>query len=273
MRGISDTVKHLIFINLIVFAGAFFLGNKDLFFEWFALYFPHNDLFRPWQLVTHMFMHGGFEHILFNMFALWMFGTTVERVMGQRKFLFFYLSCGLGAVFLSFVVYYFQVMPHLTELQNAGFSDDLITKLMNLDIVRGDRFEGKLLFEKMGPLLEGYGLNAQSLNNDLFMDIFKLNTMNFQSMVGASGAIMGVLVAFGVLFPEHKLMLIFLPIPIKAKYFIPAIIALDLFSALTGVSIFSPSNTAYVAHIGGALTGFVIMYFWKKNQFDKYRWN
>ncbi|MDA0878809.1 MAG: rhomboid family intramembrane serine protease [Bacteroidetes bacterium] len=232
MRGISDTVKHLIFINLIVFAGAFFLGNKDLFFEWFALYFPHNDLFRPWQLVTHMFMHGGFEHILFNMFALWMFGTTVERVMGQRKFLFFYLSCGLGAVFLSFVVYYFQVMPHLTDLQNAGFSDDLITKLMNLDIVRGDR-----------------------------------------SMVGASGAIMGVLVAFGMLFPEHKLMLIFLPIPIKAKYFIPAIIALDLFSALTGVSIFSPSNTAYVAHIGGAITGFVIMYFWKKNQFDKYRWN
>lgn len=92
-------------------------------------------------------------------------------------------------------------------------------------------------------------------------------------MVGASGAIMGTLVAFGMLFPNSKLMLIFLPIPIKAKYFIPGIIILDLFSALSGVSIFSPNNTAYVAHIGGALTGFLMMYFWKKDQFDKYRWN
>jgi len=92
-------------------------------------------------------------------------------------------------------------------------------------------------------------------------------------MVGASGAIMGILVAYGMLFPESKLMLIFLPIPIKAKYFIPGIIILDIISAVTGQSFFSPSNTAYIAHIGGALTGFIIMYFWKKDQFDKYRWN
>jgi len=92
-------------------------------------------------------------------------------------------------------------------------------------------------------------------------------------MVGASGAIMGVLVAFGMLFPESKLMLIFLPIPIKAKYFIPGIIALDLISALTGTSFFSPSNTAFIAHVGGALTGFLLMWFWKKNETDKYRWN
>ena len=93
------------------------------------------------------------------------------------------------------------------------------------------------------------------------------------SMVGASGAIMGVLVAFGMLNPNAELMMIFLPIPIKAKYFIPGIIALDLISAFTGTSFFSPSNTAYIAHIGGALTGFLLMYFWKKNQFDKFRWN
>ena len=92
-------------------------------------------------------------------------------------------------------------------------------------------------------------------------------------MVGASGAIMGVLVAFGMLKPKCGVDDAFLPIPIKAKYFIPGIIALDLFSAFTGVSIFSPSNTAYIAHIGGAVTGFLLMYFWKKNQFDKYRWN
>ena len=100
------------------------------------------------------------------------------------------------------------------------------------------------------------------------------STPNFNTkMVGASGAIMGVLVAFGIMNPNAELMLIFFPIPIKAKYFIPGIISLDLFSVITGVSIFSPSNTAYIAHIGGALTGFIIMYFWKRNQFDTYRWN
>jgi len=273
MRGISETVKHLIIINAIFFAGAFVFGFRDIFFELFALYFPHNNLFQSWQLVSHMFMHGGVQHILFNMFALWMFGTTVEQVMGRRKFIFFYLTSGLGAVFLSFVVYYAQVLPLISNLENAGFSDDLITQLMNLDIVRGNRFEGRLLYEQMSPILESYSLNLNSINDDLFMNIFELNTMNFQSMVGASGAIMGVLVAFGMLFPESKLMLLLLPVPIKAKFFIPIIIGLDLFSAVTGVSIFSPSNTAYVAHLGGALTGFIIMYFWKKSQFDKYRWN
>lgn len=273
MRGISETVKHLIIINAIFFAGAFVFGFRDIFFELFALYFPHNNLFQSWQLVSHMFMHGGVQHILFNMFALWMFGTTVEQVMGRRKFIFFYLTSGLGAVFLSFVVYYAQVLPLISNLENAGFSDDLITQLMNLDIVRGNRFEGRLLYEQMSPILENYSLNLNSINDDLFMNIFELNTMNFQSMVGASGAIMGVLVAFGMLFPESKLMLLLLPVPIKAKFFIPIIIGLDLFSAVTGVSIFSPSNTAYVAHLGGALTGFIIMYFWKKSQFDKYRWN
>ena len=105
------------------------------------------------------------------------------------------------------------------------------------------------------------------------IDIYNLVSNFNTKMVGASGAIMGVLVAFGIINPNAELMLIFFPIPIKAKYFIPGIISLDLFSAITGVSIFSPSNTAYIAHIGGALTGFIIMYFWKRNQFDRYRWN
>ena len=92
-------------------------------------------------------------------------------------------------------------------------------------------------------------------------------------MVGASGALMGVLVAFGMIYPESRLMLLFLPVPIKAKYFIPGIIILDIISAVTGQSFFSPSNTAYVAHIGGALTGFIMMWYWKKNQFNNNRWN
>ena len=116
-------------------------------------------------------------------------------------------------------------------------------------------------------------MSLSQVDNTSFKALFDLNVKSNGAMVGASGAIMGILVAFGMLNPNAELMLIFLPIPIKAKYFIPGIIVLDLISATTGVSFFSPSNTAYIAHIGGAVTGFLIMYFWKKNQFNKYRWN
>jgi len=249
MIRMTDTVKHLLIINALMFVGTLAIGNGDLFYRLFSLYFPANELFKPWQLVTHMFMHGNINHILFNMLALWMFGTAVEQVFGKKKFIFFYISAGLGAAFLQLGYYYLNYMPLEGELIASGLTKGEIIQMLSNNETRG-------------------GItNAQLTNLRALFPTF--NAM----MVGASGAIMGVLVAYGMLFPESKLMLIFLPIPIKAKYFIPGIIALDLFSALTGVSIFSPSNTAYVAHIGGALTGFLMMYFWKKNQFDKYRWN
>ena len=119
-------------------------------------------------------------------------------------------------------------------------------------------------------ILCGFGAAfIQTLSN--YYNFYSLSEQ-IPPMLGASGAIMGVLVAYGLFFPENKLMLIFLPIPIKAKYFIPGIIILDLFSAVTGQAIFSPSNTAFVAHLGGALTGYLIMRNWKNNQFDRNRW-
>ncbi len=235
-----------------MFIGTMAIGNGELFYHYFALYFPQNNAFQPWQIITHMFMHGGPGHIFFNMFALWMFGTAVEQVFGRKKFIFFYISSGLGAALLQLGYLYFQYYSGLDLLVSAGFDKAEIVQVLSSEF---NRYDGR--WESV--------LNPDQIRN--FVGSF--NTV----MVGASGAIMGVLVAFGMLFPESKLMLIFLPIPIKAKYFIPGIIALDLFSAVTGVSIFSPSNTAYVAHIGGALTGFLMMYFWKKNQFDKYRWH
>lgn len=273
MRGITDTVKHLLIINALMFGGTYVLQNEELFLSLFALFYPKNDLFQPWQIITHMFMHGSIQHILFNMLALWMFGTAVEQIFGKRKFLFFYISAGLGAVLLTFIVYYVQVIPLLNEVATLGYPTELIDKIINLDIIHDGLYQGQILGQKMEPLILEYGQEVSRIDQETFKALFDLNVKTSSTMVGASGAIMGILVAFGMLFPESKLMLIFLPIPIKAKYFIPGIIALDLFSALTGVSIFSPSNTAYVAHIGGALTGFLMMYFWKKDQFDKYRWN
>lgn len=272
MRQISTTVKHLLIINTIVFVCTYFIGNRDFFYATLSLRYPLNDAFMPWQVLSHMFMHGGLTHLLFNMFALFMFGGVVERVLGQRKFIIFYLSCGLGAVALTLGIYYVQALPLINELNSEGYSLQLIKEVASLDIVRDNMFQGQILANKMEPIFELYSQSMSQLTPDTFKSFFDLNVKSSGSMVGASGAIMGVLVAFGMLNPNAELMLIFLPIPVKAKYFIPAIIGLDLFSAITGQSIFSPSNTAYVAHIGGAVTGFFLMYFWKKNRFDNIRW-
>ena len=249
MRGITDTVKHLLIINVVMFIGTMLIGNGELFYQYFALYFPKSTFFQPWQIITHMFMHGGFQHILFNMFALWMFGTAVEQVFGKKKFIFFYISAGLGAALLQLGYYYLTYLPVEADLIASGLSQEQILQMLTTNETVGN------------------------ITDTQFIQLQELFPVYNSVMVGASGAIMGILVAFGMLFPNSKLMLIFLPIPIKAKYFIPGIIALDLISALTGHSIFSPSNTAHVAHIGGALTGFLMMYFWKKDQFDKFRWN
>ncbi|PWH83308.1 rhomboid family intramembrane serine protease [Algibacter marinivivus] len=249
MMRISDTVKHLIIINVIMFVGTLYIGNGNSFYEWFAMYFPQNDAFKPWQIITHMFMHGGAMHIFFNMFALWMFGSPVEQVLGSKRFLFIYISAGLGAVLLQVGFYYFQYLPDYNTLIESGLSSDSIKQMLTTNEVNAGVTQSQVA---------------------LLKDIFPAYNA---SMVGASGCIMGIMAAFGMMNPEAKLMMIFLPIPVKAKYFIPGIIILDLISGITGQSFFSPSNTAYMAHVGGAVTGFLIMWYWKKTQFNRNRWD
>ena len=247
--GITDIVKHLLIINVIMFIGTMAIGNGELFYKWFALYFPENNLFQPWQIITHMFMHGGFAHIAFNMFALWMFGTAVEQRLGSKKFIFLYISAGLGAVLFQLGYYYFQYVPIETELIQSGLLQSEINEMLSTNKVIRD------------------------INEVQFSQLQSLFDVHRTSMVGASGCLMGVLAAFGIMNPNAELMLIFLPIPIKAKYFIPGIIILDIISAFSGQSFFSPSNTAYLAHVGGAIVGALIMWYWRKNQFDNFRWN
>lgn len=248
MVRITDTVKHLLIINVIMFIGTMAIGD-NLFYDWFAMHFPKNEAFQPWQIFTHMFMHGGVMHIVFNMFALWMFGTPVEQYLGSKKFLFLYISAGLGAVALQVGFYYFQFLPNYNYLLESGLSAEDIKQMLSTNQV------------------------MSGISKEQFAELQQIFPAFNASMVGASGCIMGVLAAFGIMNPNAELMLIFLPIPIKAKYFIPGIIILDLISGLTGQSFFSPSNTAYMAHVGGAITGFLIMWYWKKNQFNKNRWD
>ena len=251
MYRISPTVKQLLIINIIFFLGTFLSFNSEFIYSLFGLYFPENINFKFWQILTHMFMHGNLPHILVNMFALWMFGSSVESILGSKNFLFFYLTCGLGAAVSQLAFLYYNYYVDLEFFVNSGYESAEIINILN---------------NKSKP-------EINSLVNNVGIEKVASIFSNFNStMVGASGAIMGILVAFGMFFPESKLMLLFLPIPIKAKYFIPAIITMDLFSAITGQAIFSPSNTAYIAHLGGALTGFIIMYYWKKDRFNKNRW-
>lgn len=259
--GISQAVKHILIINVVFWLGTILLGKGVLFENLFAYHFVTSDLFKPWQVITHMFMHAGyvrtgggetiyFQHILFNMLGLWMFGTPVERFLGTKKFVFFYISAGLGALLIHAGWDYIQFQEELSTLIQAGYDKEFILKTLN---------EGSYI-QQWKEVLGETGLNNLAGN---FMG----------TLVGASGALMGILVAFGVLFPNNELMLIFLPIPIKAKYFIPGILLIDLFSMLSGYSMFSPSNTAYLAHLGGALFGFIMIWYWKKNSFNKNRWD
>ena len=245
MGRVSEIVKHLIIINVIFFLASIVFG--ELMYDLFAMHYPNNSDFIFWQPVTHMFMHGDITHILFNMFGLWMFGTPLEQMWGKQKFVFFYLSAGFGAVLIQTIVYHYDVMSVTQILIDNG--------LTNSDVDA---------FYKTGRLNTSI---IQSVGEDrLYSGIQSFKAV----MVGASGALYGILVAFAMLFPNVQLMLLFPPIPIKAKFFVPLLILFDLFFGFTSYSV---GPIAHFAHIGGAVTGFLMMWYWKKNQFNNRRWN
>jgi len=246
MNRITETVKHLLIINVIMFVATMLIGEAQ-FFDLFALHYPENKVFEPWQIVTHMFMHGGFTHLLFNMFALWMFGTAVEQRLGSKKFLILYFAAGLGAVLFQLGVDYINYPRLIQELQASGVSTKALMDIYGT---------GKWNFP------------TTPIQNEQINEAFNIYN---STMVGASGCIMGVLVAFGILNPNSELMLIFLPIPIKAKYFIPLIVGYDIVSGFLGSPSVFGMNIAHWAHVGGAVVGLIIMLFWKNNAFNKYR--
>jgi membrane associated rhomboid family serine protease len=251
MIRITDTVKHLVIINALFFIAAFVVAKSGInLTEYLGLFFIKNELFKPWQFVSTMFMHASINHILFNMLALWMFGSAIEQMWGRNKFLVFYFSAGIGASLIYTLANYLQFQNVYNNLITAGLSTTDISTILETG-----SYNASILKY----------VSQESLNT--FYGVF--NT----PAVGASGAIMGLLVAYGMLFPNAELMLLFFPVPVKAKYFIPVLIGLDVFSGLTGISIFSPNNTAYWAHIGGALIGLIMMLYWKKTQFNKNRWD
>jgi membrane associated rhomboid family serine protease len=228
LRNIPEITKNLLIINILMFLGVSLFPQ---FSQMLALHYFESDLFQPHQILTHIFMHGSIAHIAFNMFALVMFGSQLEKVWGTKKFLIIYFASAVGAMLLQMLFNWYQ-------LQDA-----------TVDIL---------------SLMRTEGLEAiQQGKNYMDPTLAKYNAIFNGGMVGASGAIMGLLAAFAYLFPNTELMLIFLPIPVKAKFFIPFYMLVELY---LGVNQFDWDNIAHFAHIGGAIVGFVIVLIWNKNR-------
>lgn len=228
LANIPPVVKNLLIINIICFLPSLyyshgFSGNTDPVASMFGAYYIDSPFFRPWQLLTHMFLHGGFPHIFFNMFALYSFGNIIEYVMGSKRFLLFYFICGFGAVALQLLVQGFEVY-HITGQFTLASPEAEASYLQ-------------------------FGDNASKL----------YSIYNFP-MVGASGAISGVLMAFGLIYPNAELMIMFIPVPIKAKYVIPGYILLSIY---LGVAQVAGDNVAHFAHLGGAILGFIMVKAWR----------
>ncbi len=241
MNQISNTIKHLIIINVIMFVATQMIGHRMI--DLFAMHYPTNPNFRIWQPLTHMFMHGGIMHIVFNMYGLWIFGSPLEQRWGKNKFLFFYFAAGLGAVLIYTGVQYYQFTAGMQTFLNAGFDQEAVMQGI-----------------KSGSIYAPENLH----------ETFKQMSMVYLTpMLGASGAVYGLLAAFAIYYPFAELMLIFLPFPIKAKYFVPLLVLSDLIFGFTSQM---SSPIAHLAHVGGALIGFLIAWKWKNEQFEQNRW-
>lgn len=226
-------VKNLLIINALFFLATMALESFGIdLYKSLALYYPTSKQFGIWQFVTYMFMHGGFSHILFNMFALWMFGNVLENAWGPKRFLNYYLVTGIGAGITHLLVAYIRLAA----------SDYILTP---------DQFD--LVYS------EGFNVLQSGRNySDAAMGFYNL-IMNVPT-VGASGAVFGILLAFGMMFP-NSLIYVYFAIPIKAKYFVILYGAIELIS---GISNKSGDNVAHFAHLGGMLFGYAIIIYWKK---------
>jgi len=232
--ALPPVVKNIILINVLMLIAAW--TAKGVFgvdlTAILGLYYPKSEQFMPLQILTHMFMHANFWHLFFNMFALYMFGGILENVWGPKRFFIYYMICGLGAAFVHESVIMFQY----NKIMNA-ISPDQLQLVLN---------------DGAAYLNEG-----KVFTNETMKDLQML--LNVPT-VGASGAIFGVLLAFGVLFPNTQLMLLFPPIPIKAKYFVIGYGAIELYLAVTQPG----SNIAHAAHLGGMLFGYILIRYWRK---------
>ena len=214
-RVLPPVVKHLLIINVLLYLATFTMNRFQIdLTDYLGLHFFKASDFRAYQLITYMFMHGNFEHLFFNMFALWMFGNTLENIWGSKRFLWFYMLCGIGAGLCQEVVQYIQYVTTLAQYDSVNFGGGQVISMANY--------------------------------------------LNMLNTVGASGAIYGLLLAFGMMFPNSMIYLYFF-VPIKAKWFVIGYAVIELVSGFIG-----GGNVAHFAHLGSMLFGLILILVWKK---------
>lgn len=270
--GLTPAVKVILIINVLVFLFVNFAGGRGGmdFVQMLGLHLPQSEYFHFYQYLTHMFTHEGLSHLFFNMFAVFMFGRILESVWGTKRFVFYYLVTGLGAAVLHSLVSWYGY--HNIVEQFVAFQQDPDASVL-AEFVRAHYGDIKVGVPVAGGT---YAIDAQKFidawmsdpNLQGAVDIAKKmyeGTMERAlnvTTIGASGAVFGILLAFGMLFPNTELYLMFIPIPIKAKYFVLGYGAIELFF---GIQNFAGDNVAHFAHLGGMLFGFFLILYWRKH--------
>lgn len=240
LNRLSPAIKKLLLINIALFAIKTLLEFSGIDLNpLLALYFIKSENFLPLQFVTYGFMHADIIHIFFNMFMVTMFGVVLEKVWGSQKFLFFYFTCILSAAALHVGINYYSYLKIADQISPSDFQEVI-----------------------------NYGYNALNLGKNFTNPILaELNLILNTPMIGASGAVFGIMIAFATLFPNTELYLMFIPIPIKAKYAMGLMAVAELF---LGVANFSGDNIAHFAHLGGAIAGFILVKVWQKDRTNFY---
>ena len=223
----SSVTMNLLFLNVLMFVAAWIFQRGGVTLSSvLGLHYWQSGKFNPVQAITYMFMHADLAHIFFNMFSLWMFGRILERVIGAKRYLFYYLSCGVGAAIVQEAVWYFTLTDALTLYDAAGNAVMSGSEAMEYAVANG--------------MLSGY--------------------LDSMVTIGASGAVFGILLAFGMLFPNMPLYIMFVPTPIKAKWAVIGYGVIELIFGVNGIM----GSVAHFAHLGGMLFGLLILLYWRR---------
>ncbi len=234
LNNLPPALKNLLIINVLVFFAAALLQSTGMDANgMFGLHYFQAEKFRFYQLISYMFLHANFQHLFFNMFGLFMFGRVLEQVWGSQRFLIFYFATGIGAALVQELVQFVELRPAIAEING------LINNMPATGVDVGER-----IITSRDELLQ-----------------LKTDMLNRFVTIGASGAVYGVLLAFGMLFPNTEMFIMFIPIPIKAKYMVIGYGLLELFSGIAGTG----SGVAHFAHLGGMIFGFFLIRYWRKH--------
>jgi membrane associated rhomboid family serine protease len=256
-------LNGLFFLATITFERAFHINLTD----YLGLHYFEAQKFKPYQFITYMFMHADFSHILFNMFALWMFGYILENVWGGKRFLIFYLITGIGAALFHYAILYFQINPDVVLMNNmiADPSVSNINALLSQHVFHVDINSGRIYaeFDQFKNNLDLFNRNPENIMTieaiKGFIIDYRNYYLNLPNVIGASGAVFGILLAFGMLFPNTMLYIYFL-FPMKAKWFVLLYGLIELYLGITN----SGGNVAHFAHLGGMFFGFFLIKYWKR---------